>query len=113
MRGLGGSAAGRRVRREKEGSSFWIRLPCEPPEAAPAAEPGARRASPAGDRSAQRILVVDDTATSRLVAVRILEMFGFAVNAANSGKIGDGKIFVTEVLQAIRIRTGETGDDAI
>jgi nitrogen regulatory protein PII len=33
--------------------------------------------------------------------------------AANSGKIGDGKIFVTEVLQAIRIRTGETGDDAI
>ncbi|MDX1451538.1 MAG: P-II family nitrogen regulator [Oleiphilaceae bacterium] len=35
------------------------------------------------------------------------------VNAANSGKIGDGKIFVTEVLQAIRIRTGETGDDAI
>lgn len=35
------------------------------------------------------------------------------VNAANSGKIGDGKIFVTDVLQAIRIRTGETGDDAI
>ncbi len=35
------------------------------------------------------------------------------VSAANSGKIGDGKIFVTEVLQAIRIRTGETGDDAI
>ncbi len=33
--------------------------------------------------------------------------------AANSGKIGDGKIFVTDVLQAIRIRTGETGDDAI
>lgn len=35
------------------------------------------------------------------------------VNAANSGKIGDGKIFVTNVEQAIRIRTGETGDDAI
>jgi nitrogen regulatory protein PII len=35
------------------------------------------------------------------------------VGAANSGKIGDGKIFVTEVVQAIRIRTGETGDDAI
>lgn len=33
--------------------------------------------------------------------------------AANSGKIGDGKIFVTQVEQAIRIRTGETGDDAI
>ncbi len=35
------------------------------------------------------------------------------INAANSGKIGDGKIFVTEVLQAVRIRTGETGDNAI
>lgn len=33
--------------------------------------------------------------------------------AANTGKIGDGKIFVFEVEQAIRIRTGETGDDAI
>jgi nitrogen regulatory protein P-II 2 len=33
--------------------------------------------------------------------------------AANTGKIGDGKIFVTELEQAIRIRTGETGEDAI
>lgn len=33
--------------------------------------------------------------------------------AANTGKIGDGKIFVINVEQAIRIRTGETGDDAI
>jgi len=33
--------------------------------------------------------------------------------AANTGKIGDGKIFVTSLEQAIRIRTGETGDDAI
>ena len=33
--------------------------------------------------------------------------------AANTGKIGDGKIFVTELQQAIRIRTGETGEDAI
>lgn len=33
--------------------------------------------------------------------------------AANTGKIGDGKIFITEVLQAIRIRTGENGNDAI
>merc|ERR1711907_391436 len=30
--------------------------------------------------------------------------------AANTGKIGDGKIFVTELEQAIRIRTGETGE---
>lgn len=34
-------------------------------------------------------------------------------NAANTGKIGDGKIFVTELEQVIRIRTGETGVDAI
>ncbi|MDF2446561.1 MAG: transcriptional regulator [Moraxellaceae bacterium] len=33
--------------------------------------------------------------------------------AANTGKIGDGKIFVTALEQAIRIRTGETGVDAI
>ncbi len=33
--------------------------------------------------------------------------------AANTGKIGDGKIFVTEVEQTIRIRTGETGPDAL
>ena len=35
------------------------------------------------------------------------------VNAARTGKIGDGKIFVTPVEQVIRIRTGETGPDAI
>ena len=33
--------------------------------------------------------------------------------AANSGKIGDGKIFVTDLLQVIRIRTGETGEEAV
>lgn len=33
--------------------------------------------------------------------------------AANTGKIGDGKIFVTVLEQVIRIRTGETGVDAI
>ena len=33
--------------------------------------------------------------------------------AANTGKIGDGKIFVVALEQAIRIRTGETGTDAI
>lgn len=35
------------------------------------------------------------------------------VKAANTGKIGDGKIFVTDLHQVIRIRTGETGDEAI
>ena len=33
--------------------------------------------------------------------------------AANTGKIGDGKIFVYNLEQAIRIRTGETGPDAL
>ncbi len=33
--------------------------------------------------------------------------------AANTGKIGDGKIFVTTLEQIIRIRTGETGPDAV
>ncbi len=35
------------------------------------------------------------------------------VNAANTGKIGDGKIFVSALEQVIRIRTGETGEEAI
>ncbi len=33
--------------------------------------------------------------------------------AANTGKIGDGKIFVSNLEQVIRIRTGETGKDAV
>jgi nitrogen regulatory protein PII len=33
--------------------------------------------------------------------------------AANTGKIGDGKIFVYPLEQAVRIRTGETGPDAL
>ncbi|MDY6978697.1 MAG: P-II family nitrogen regulator [Pseudomonadota bacterium] len=33
--------------------------------------------------------------------------------AANSGKIGDGKIFVSDIEQTVRIRTGETGADAL
>jgi nitrogen regulatory protein P-II 1 len=35
------------------------------------------------------------------------------VSAARTGKIGDGKIFVTSVEQAVRIRTGEEGPDAL
>lgn len=35
------------------------------------------------------------------------------VGAARTDKIGDGKIFISPVEQAIRIRTGETGDDAV
>jgi nitrogen regulatory protein P-II 2 len=33
--------------------------------------------------------------------------------SANTGKIGDGKIFVLPIEQAVRIRTGESGDDAL
>jgi nitrogen regulatory protein PII len=35
------------------------------------------------------------------------------VKSANTGKIGDGKIFVSDLNQVIRIRTGETGEEAI
>lgn len=35
------------------------------------------------------------------------------INAARTGKIGDGKIFVSDVEQVIRIRTGETGEAAV
>ena len=35
------------------------------------------------------------------------------VNAAQTGKIGDGKIFVTPIEETIRIRTGETGQEAL
>jgi len=35
------------------------------------------------------------------------------VQSANTGKIGDGKIFVSPIEQAIRIRTRESGDDAL
>ncbi len=34
-------------------------------------------------------------------------------SSASTGKIGDGKIFVSAIEQSIRIRTGETGDDAL
>jgi nitrogen regulatory protein P-II 2 len=33
--------------------------------------------------------------------------------SANTGKIGDGKVFVFDLLQVVRIRTGETGADAL
>jgi nitrogen regulatory protein P-II 1 len=49
-----------------------------------------------------------------VVAEDILEAAMDAiVKAAHTGKIGDGKIFVTGVEQALRIRTGETGDQAV
>ena len=35
------------------------------------------------------------------------------VEAARTGKIGDGKIFITDIEKVVRIRTGETGSDAV
>lgn len=35
------------------------------------------------------------------------------INTARTGKIGDGKIFVSSVEQVVRIRTGETGEEAV
>jgi nitrogen regulatory protein P-II 2 len=43
-------------------------------------------------------------------AERVIEAI---VKAANTGQIGDGKIFVTDIKHAIRIRTGETDNDAL
>ncbi|MEZ5891846.1 MAG: P-II family nitrogen regulator [Parvularculaceae bacterium] len=50
-------------------------------------------------------LVVDDAIAPR--AVEAIQ------KAAHSGRIGDGKIFVSTIEDAVRIRTGETGRDAI
>ena len=48
------------------------------------------------------------------VADEIFEQVVEAIsNTARTGKIGEGKIFVTDIVEAIRIRTGETGDEAV
>jgi nitrogen regulatory protein P-II 1 len=50
------------------------------------------------------MVVVDGAVDSVIEAI---------VKAARTGKIGDGKIFVSSVEQAVRIRTGESGDAAL
>jgi nitrogen regulatory protein P-II 1 len=50
------------------------------------------------------VVLTDDMVDAAIQAI---------IGAARTDKIGDGKIFVTPVEQAIRIRTGETGDDAV
>jgi nitrogen regulatory protein P-II 1 len=61
--------------------------------------------------------VVDFLPKIRIDVVLPESMVDAAIDAiaktAYTGKIGDGKIFVTAVEQAIRIRTGETGEDAL
>jgi nitrogen regulatory protein P-II 2 len=51
-----------------------------------------------------------EVATSDDLLDQVIEAI---TKAANTGKIGDGKIFVTNLEQAIRIRTGEAGTDAL
>ena len=50
------------------------------------------------------VLVTDEKAAAVVEAI---------MRGARTGKIGDGKIFVTAVEEIVRIRTGETGADAI
>jgi nitrogen regulatory protein P-II 1 len=50
------------------------------------------------------IVLADDMVAKAIEAIN---------NAARTGRIGDGKIFVSTVEQAIRIRTGESGTDAL
>ncbi|WP_374335762.1 P-II family nitrogen regulator [Methyloversatilis sp.] len=50
------------------------------------------------------VIVADDAVDPAVEAI---------IKAARTGKIGDGKIFVTSVEQVVRIRTGESGDSAI
>ena len=50
------------------------------------------------------LVVADDLVEQAIDAI---------VKAAHTGKIGDGKIFVTNVEQVLRIRTGETGEAAV
>ena len=44
---------------------------------------------------------------------RLEETLEIIINSAKTGKVGDGKIFVTNLEQAVRIRTGETDDNAL
>lgn len=46
-------------------------------------------------------------------AEKVTEIVDVISKSANTEKIGDGKIFITNVEEVIRIRTGETGNDAI
>ena len=50
------------------------------------------------------VVVTDDQTEAAVTAIQ---------TAAATGSIGDGKIFVVDVAQALRIRTGETGDEAL
>jgi nitrogen regulatory protein PII len=55
-------------------------------------------------KSKLEIAVSDDIAERAIEAI---------ISAARTGKVGDGKIFVSSIEQTIRIRTGDTGDGAL
>jgi len=61
--------------------------------------------------------VVDFLPKVKIEIVLADDMVERAVEAiqtsANTGRIGDGKIFISDIIEAIRIRTGETGNEAI
>jgi len=50
------------------------------------------------------VVVADDQLSAAVDAIQ---------NAARTGRIGDGKIFISEIIEVVRIRTGETGASAI
>jgi nitrogen regulatory protein P-II 1 len=54
-------------------------------------------------------LKIECAVTDEMLAIALEAVQG----AAGTGKVGDGKIFVTAIEQAIRIRTGEIGSDAL
>lgn len=54
-------------------------------------------------------LKVEVVASSEAVS-KVLDLI---ISAAQTGQIGDGKIFVSEICEAVRIRTGETGNAAV
>ena len=80
-------AAGRPLRRHGAWPPVCALLPADP------------------DRLAGTEIVVDDAQADGVAAA--------IVKSANTGKIGDGKVFISTVEEAIRIRTGETGSSAV
>ena len=54
-----------------------------------------------------------EAAVDDAIVDRVIEAIEAIEKSASTGKIGDGKIFVFDLEQAIRIRTGETGTDAL
>ena len=55
-------------------------------------------------KSKLEVAIADDQVDAVIEAIK---------KATGTGKIGDGKIFVTELLEVVRIRTGETGSEAL